>query len=140
MKGKVRRKPKKLLVMNARNRVTSKMSVPNSNSRTREQRIERRPSKLLGMTPSNRRRKRNKKKWPTFTSWLLKTKIRYHQAVTHLVMIIVNMMMIMMMMMMIMKALLQVNLCINIIAYFLEKHFFEEEVNNKILKILPKKD
>ena len=78
MKVKVRRKPKKLLAMNARNRVTFEVNVSSSNSRTREQRIKRSPSKLLRMTPPNQRRKRNKKKWPIFASWLLKMKIRYH--------------------------------------------------------------
>ena len=61
MKEMVRRKLKRLLVMNARNRVTLEVIVPSSNSRTRDKRIERRPSKLLGITPLNRRRKRSKR-------------------------------------------------------------------------------
>ena len=58
----VRRKLKRLLAMNVRNWVTSKVSTPNSNLRTKEQRIERKPSKLLRMTPLNPKGKRNKKK------------------------------------------------------------------------------
>ena len=62
MKEKVRRKPKRLLTMNARNLVTSEVSAPNSSPRIKEQRIGRRLSKLLGMTPPNPKGKRNKKK------------------------------------------------------------------------------
>ena len=62
MKDKVRRNPKKLLAMNARNQDTSEVNVLNSNSRTKKQRKGGRPSKLLGMTPLNRRRKRSNKK------------------------------------------------------------------------------
>ena len=62
MKEKVRRKPNKLLAMNVRNRVTSEVSAPNSSPRIKDQRIERRLSKLLGMTPLNLKGKRNKMK------------------------------------------------------------------------------
>ena len=62
MKEMVRIKLKRLLVINVKNRVTLEVNVPSSNSRTREQRIEKRPSKLLGMTPLNPKGKRNKKK------------------------------------------------------------------------------
>ena len=62
MKEMVRRKLKRLLAMNVRNRVTFKVSALNSNPRIKEQMIERRPSKLLGMTPPNSKGKRNKKK------------------------------------------------------------------------------
>ena len=63
MKEMVRRKLQRLLLtMNARNQVTSEVSAPNSNPRAKEQRIERRPSKLLGMTPTNLKGKRYKKK------------------------------------------------------------------------------
>ena len=127
MKVMVRKKSKKLLSMNARNLVIFEVSVPNSNLRTREQRKGERPLKLLGMTLPNRRRKRSKKKWPTFASWLLKMKIRYHQSLTHLVIIIINvimtMMMMMIMMMMIMRFTLRVNLWKTILAYFLGKSF-----------------
>ena len=98
MKEKVRRNPKKLLTINARNRVTLEVSAPNSNPKIREQRRGEKPSKQLGMIPPNLRRKRNNKKWPTFASWLLKTRIRYHIFLIYLVMIIVNMMMMIMMM------------------------------------------
>ena len=84
-----------------------KVSVLSSNSRIREQRIERTPLKLLGMTPLNQKRKRSKKKWPTFTLWLLKMKIRYNIFLTLLMMIIMmTMMMMIIMMMMMMRALL----------------------------------
>ena len=62
MKEMVRRKLKRLLVMNARNWVTSEVSAPNSSPRTKEQRIGRRHSKLLGMSPPNPKGKRNKMK------------------------------------------------------------------------------
>ena len=62
MKEMVRRKLKRLLVMNARNRVILEVNVLSSNSRISEQMIERRPSKLLEMTPPNRKGTRNKKK------------------------------------------------------------------------------
>ena len=62
MKEMVRRKLKKLLAMDAKNWVTFKVIVPNSNPRTKEQMIERKHSKLLRMTPLNLKRKRNKKK------------------------------------------------------------------------------
>ena len=62
MKEKVIRNPKKLLVMNVRNRDTSKVNVPNSNSRTKEQRKGGRPPKLLGMISPNLRRNKSKKK------------------------------------------------------------------------------
>lgn len=47
--------------MNTRNLVILEVSAPNSSSRIREQRRERRASKLHGMTPQNRKRKRNKR-------------------------------------------------------------------------------
>ena len=90
MKEMVRRKLKRLLAMTVKNRVTLEVNVPSSNSRIMEQRIVRRPSKLLGMTPPNRRKKRSKKKWPTFASWLLKMKKRCHQFLTHLVMMMMR--------------------------------------------------
>ena len=62
MKEMVRRKLKRLLVMNARNQVILKVNVPSSNSRTNEQRKGRRPSKLHGMTPMNQKRKKSNKK------------------------------------------------------------------------------
>ena len=102
MKEKIRRKPKMLLTMNARNRVTSEVSVPNSNPRIKEHRIERRPSKLLGMTPPNSKIKRSNKKWPTFALWLFKTKMKYLLLFILLLMIVMIIMMIMMMMMMMM--------------------------------------
>ena len=58
----VKRKQKKLLAMNARSRDILEVNVPNSNTRTNEQKIGRRLSKLLGMTPLNSKRKKNKKK------------------------------------------------------------------------------
>ena len=97
MKEMVRRKLKSLLVINVRNQVTSEVSVPNSNLRIKEERRKEKPSKVLGMTPSNPKEKRNNKKWPTFASWLLKMKMRYHLFLTFLVMIVNIMMMIMMM-------------------------------------------
>ena len=62
MKEMVRRKLKRLLAMNVRNRVTSKVSAPNSSPRIKEQRIGRRHSKLLRMSPPNPKGKRNKMK------------------------------------------------------------------------------
>ena len=62
MKDMVRRKLNRLLVMNASNQVTSKVSALNSSPRTKEQRIGKRLSKLLGMTILNPKGKRNKKK------------------------------------------------------------------------------
>ena len=62
MKEKVRKKPNKLLAMNVRKRVTSEVSALNSSPRTKEQRIGRRHSKLLGMSPPNPKGKRNKMK------------------------------------------------------------------------------
>ena len=44
------RRTKKLLTMNTRNRDILEVSAPSSNSRTKEQRIRKRPSKLHGMT------------------------------------------------------------------------------------------
>ena len=62
MKEMVRRKLKRLLVMNVRNRVTSVVNAINSSPRTKDQRIRKRLSKLLRITPSNPKGKRNKKK------------------------------------------------------------------------------
>ena len=62
MKEKVRRKSKRLLAMNVKNKVTSEVSAPNSSPRIKEQRIGRRLLKLLGMTPPNSKGKRNKMK------------------------------------------------------------------------------
>ena len=62
MKEMVRRKLKRLLVMNARNRATFKVSSPNSSPKIKEQKIGRRLSMLLGMTPPNPKGKINKKK------------------------------------------------------------------------------
>ena len=62
MKEMVRRKLKRLLVMNVRNRVTSVVTAINSSPRTKDQRIRKRLSKLLRITPSNPKGKRNKKK------------------------------------------------------------------------------
>ena len=76
MNEKARRKLKRLLVMNARNRVTSKVSALNSSPKTNKQRIRRRLSKLLRITPPNPKGKRNNKKWPTFASWLLRMTTR----------------------------------------------------------------
>ena len=60
--GEGKKKTKELLAMNARNRVTSKVSAPSSSSRTKEQRTRRKYSKLLRMTPPNPKWKRNKVK------------------------------------------------------------------------------
>ena len=60
MKEKVRRKPKRLLAMNARNRVILEVNVPSSNSRTKEQRKGIRPSKLHGISPPNRKGRKEK--------------------------------------------------------------------------------
>ena len=60
--GEGKKKPKRLLAMNARNWVILNVSAPNSSPRTKEQRIGRRHSKLLGMSPPNPKGKRNKMK------------------------------------------------------------------------------
>ena len=60
MKEMVRRKLKRILVMNARNRVTSEVSAPNSSPRIKEQSIRRRHSKLLRMTHPNPKWKKMK--------------------------------------------------------------------------------
>ena len=100
MKEMVRRKLKRLLVMNVKNWVTYEVSAPNSSLRTKEQGIGRRLSKLHGMTPLNPKGKRNKKKWPTFASWLLKATARYHLLVILLLMIVMNIVMMMIIIMM----------------------------------------
>ena len=60
MKEKIRRKPKRLLSMNVKNWAIFEVSAPNSSPRTKEKRIGKRLSKLLGMTPQNPKGKKNK--------------------------------------------------------------------------------
>ena len=55
-----KRKPKRLLAMNAKNWVTLKVSAPNSSPRTKEQSTRKKHSKLLGMTHPNPKRKKMK--------------------------------------------------------------------------------